>query len=132
MNRSVLAKLGAAGKWTGRLTALLLLLFWGGFFIEHLSEWFLRRGGGHPPVWVWVLQFFHFVLLLGLGLMLKWEKAGAPLVIVGALAFFGGIMLKDSSLETSLFVFALLTMVPIACFAVYWFSRWSERCNVPR
>jgi hypothetical protein len=132
MNRPVLTKLGIAGRWTGRLAALLLLLFWGAFFIEHLSEWFLRRGGAYPPVWVWVLQFFHFVILLGMGLMLKWEKVGAPLVVVGALAFFGGIMLQSSRFETSLFLFALLTMVPIAGFAVYRFSLWKERCRVSR
>jgi hypothetical protein len=73
---------GATGKWTGRLTAL-LLLFWGMFFVEYLSEWFLRSDGSYPPAWVWGGQFLHLVILIGLGMMLKWDKPGTVVMVAG-------------------------------------------------
>jgi hypothetical protein len=42
------------GKWGGRLTAVLLILFWGAFFVEHMSEW------------VWVQQGMHFLTYISL------------------------------------------------------------------
>lgn len=108
---------GATGKWAGRLTALLLLLFWGMFFVEHLSEWFLRGDGRYPPAWVWVQQGFHFVMLVGLGMMFKWDKLGAVVTVIGTTAFFAGI-----GFHTFPFI-ALINLVPIACFAVYWLTK---------
>jgi hypothetical protein len=39
-----------------RLCAAVLFLFWGGFFLEHLQEWFLRADGLLPPASVWIGQ----------------------------------------------------------------------------
>ena len=84
---------GAAGKWAGRSAALLLLLFWGAFFAEHLMEWFLRRDGRYPPPWVWLGQFLHLGMLVGLALMLRWDRLGAIVLAVATAAFFA--MIKD-------------------------------------
>ena len=76
MSEREISVAGVAAKWTGRATAGLLLAFWGMFFVEHLSEWFLRADGRYPPLSVWWPMGFHFLMLVGLALMLKWDKAG--------------------------------------------------------
>jgi hypothetical protein len=115
---AILKVFSAVGKWAGRLTALLLLVFWGAFFVEHLTEWFLRGDGRYPPAWVWRQQSFHLVMLVGLGMMLKWERLGAVVMTIGTLAFFAAIGFH------TLPVIALYNLVPIACFSVYWLARW--------
>ncbi len=111
----------AAGKWGGRLTALLLLLFWGMFFVEHLSEWFLRGDGRYPPAWVSVHELFHFVMLAGLAMMLKWEKAGALVMIIATVAFFGGIGFHGFPW------IALINLAPVGCFGIAWLAEWRLR-----
>jgi hypothetical protein len=118
MNLNAILKVfAAAGKWAGRLTALLLLLFWGTFFLEHLTEWFVRAEGRYPPALVWWQQSFHFMMLAGLGMILKWDQPGAVVMVIGTLAFFATIGFH------TLPVMALYNLVPIACFSVYWLAR---------
>jgi hypothetical protein len=109
--------LATVGKWGGRLTALLVLLLWGAFFVEHLSEWFLRADGRYPPTWVWVQQAFHFAMLAGLALMLKWDRLGTVVMLAASIMFFGFIGLRNFS------YFALINLVPVALFSVYWLAR---------
>ncbi len=111
--------LAGVGKWGGRLTALLLLLFWGAFFVEHLSEWFLRGDGRYPPAWVWVQQAFHLGMLVGLALMVRWEKLGAVMMLISTVAFFSMIGYRGS------LTLPLLNLVPVGCFAIYWLARKS-------
>lgn len=127
MNPTILSGLGVAGKWGGRLIALLLLVFWGAFFVDHLSEWFLQGGGRYPPRRVWIQQFFHLAMLVGFGLMLKWDRLGSVVVLASGTAFFGGILLQDSRFEYRIVLFALASFLPVACFAVYWLSPSSAR-----
>ena len=61
--------LSAVGKWSGRAVALLLFLFWGAFFLEHLFGWFLRADHRYPPAWVWIAQGLHFTMLVGLAMI---------------------------------------------------------------
>jgi hypothetical protein len=109
----------AVGKWGGRLTALLLLLFWGAFFVEHLSEWFLRGDGRYPPAWVWTQQAFHLGMLVGLALMVKWDRLGAAVTVISTVAFFSIIGYHGSP------TLPLLNLLPIACFTVNWLARSS-------
>jgi hypothetical protein len=120
MKQSLRATIPVAGQWAGRIAALLLLLFWGGFFVEHLLEWFLRPDGAYPPPWVWVQQFLHLVILVGFGLMLKWDRLGALLAAGGSLAFFGGLMLRDGELETTFLLLILLNLIPAGFFVPHW------------
>ena len=106
----------AIGKWAGRATALLAFLFWGGFFVEHLTEWFLRPGGRFPPPWVWAGQALHLAMLIGLALMIKWDKLGAAVTVIASVAFFLTIGVWPMP-------FCLMNLVPIACFTVYWLAR---------
>jgi hypothetical protein len=106
-------------KWAGRVAALLLFLFWGAFFIEHLSEWFLRGGGQYPPPRVWAGQALHFCVLAGLALMLKWDRLGAAVTVVSTAAFFLWIGYRGP------LTLPLVNLVPVALFAVYWLARRS-------
>jgi len=113
---AILKLFSTIGRWGGRATALLLLLFWGVFFVEHLMEWFLRAGGRYPPPWVWGQQFFHFVMLVGLGMMVRWERLGAVVMLVATVAFFAGI-------HPNTFPWiALINLLPIGCFGLYWLA----------
>ena len=121
MNSSIASKLSILGKWGGRLAALLLFLFWGAFFIEHLTGWFLSGGSRSLPPQVWVGQILHFAMLAGLGMMLKWDKPGALVMAISTAAFFAWIHPHTFPL------IALINLVPVGCFAVYWLVR--DRAN---
>jgi hypothetical protein len=111
--------ISATGKWGGRVTAALLVLFWGAFFVEHLSEWFLRGDGRYPPVWVWAQQAFHLGMLVGLALMVRWDRRGALVTVISTIAFFSMIGYRGPV------TLPLLNLLPIACFTVYWLARSS-------
>jgi hypothetical protein len=105
-----------SGKWGGRATAVLLFVFWGAFFVEHLSEWFLNAGGHYPPAWVWRQMFAHFAMLAGLALMWKWDRLGSLVVSIATVGFFGGI-------ELSSFPYiALLNLIPVVLFSLRWIA----------
>ncbi len=108
--------IGKASLWFGRVTAVVLFLFWGAFFVEHTAEWFLRGDGQLPPAWVAVQHGFHFLMLVGLAAMLKWDKLGAVVLTVATFAFFGFIGLRGFPW------IALLNLIPLLGFGVYWMS----------
>jgi hypothetical protein len=101
-------------RWLGRTLALLLLLFWGTFFLEHLSEWFRNPVGAPPPTWVWISQMLHLGMLVGLALSLRWDRLGAIVTALGTTAFFASI-----GMHSFPFI-ALLNLLPIACFTASW------------
>jgi len=83
--------------WSARVLAVLVFLFWGAFFLEHLSwffkpfaEWpsIFKPVAEWPPARVWLLQLAHLAMLIGLLVLLRWELAGSALTIVSALVFF--------------------------------------------
>ncbi len=75
-------------RWTARLLAAGLFLFWGGFFVAHLVEWFVKPFPATPPAFVWLGQVAHLLILLGLLALWRWEVAGSVLVVAAALVFF--------------------------------------------
>jgi hypothetical protein len=74
--------------WVARLSAGLLLLFWGAFFVEHLQEWFLRADGRLPPASVWIAQLLHLLMLIGLATSVVRPVWGAPVTAVSTILFF--------------------------------------------
>jgi hypothetical protein len=104
----------AFGPLGGRITAALLLLLWGAFFIEHTQEWFLGGVARQPPGWVLALHAAHFAMLAGLGLMWRWERTGALVFVVASAAFFGGIGVHRFP------AIALINLLPVALFAIAW------------
>jgi hypothetical protein len=108
--------LGAAAfTWIGRGLALLLFLFWGTFFLEHLSEWFLHPARGLPPARVWVAMLFHLGMLVGLLLMLGWDQVGCAATLIATAAFFAVMGFRSFP------YLALLNLAPFPFFAAAWF-----------
>jgi len=105
------------GKWGGRAAAVLLFLFWGAFFVEHLSEWFISAGGHYPPAWVWLQMFAHFAMLAGLALMVKWDRLGSLVLAIATVGFFGGIGLRSFP------YIALLNLIPVVLFSLRWIAE---------
>src|SRR5208283_4002203 len=118
MNERAIRILGASCKWTGRALSLLLLVFWGLFFVEHMKEWFLRPHGPYPPAWVWRQQAFHFLMLVALGVALRWDKLGALLLVLTTAGFFG-LMPRWNGFPW----IAFLNLAPVVFFAVYWLTQ---------
>jgi hypothetical protein len=73
---------------SARMLAVALFFFWGAFFVEHLWQWFIEPLPQTPPASVWIAQLLHFLLLAGLVIGFKWERAGGVLVIVASVLFF--------------------------------------------
>ena len=101
-------------RWLGRGLALLLFLFWGAFFVEHLAEWFSHPQAAPPPLRAWVAQGLHLVMLIGLALMLRRDRLGAVVTALGTAAFFAAIGYHGFP------YIALINLLPIACFVVAW------------
>ena len=75
--------------WSGRAVATLLAIFWGVFFLEHLSEWYVHRGtSAFPPPWVTMAMVAHFGMIVGLLLMVRWRLWGALVTVAATAAFF--------------------------------------------
>ncbi|MCC6675685.1 MAG: hypothetical protein IT436_00950 [Phycisphaerales bacterium] len=95
-------------KWLGRGLALLLVLFWGAFFIEHLNEWY-RQPQGYPPPWVTIAMGFHLGMIVGLLLSLRWDRLGVLITIISTVGF----MVASGAVIPLM----LINLAPAACFA---------------
>ena len=112
--------------WSGRLLALGLFLFWGGFFVAHLLQWFFHPTKGFPPTWVWLAQLAHLTILVGLVTIWRWQVIGSILTIVGSLAFFGGLAISEAiagKTYVTLVEFLAVTILPALLTLVCWFAR---------
>lgn len=116
--------IGTVGLWSGRVTAGLLLLFWGAFFVAHTAEWF-RGDGRFPPTWVLRQHGFHFLMLVGLATMLKWDKLGAVVLTLSTCAFFVFLGFRGFPW------IALVNLIPLVCFGVYWAAERATPQSVP-
>ncbi len=112
-------RLGQGALWTGRGLSLLLFLFWGAFFVEHMGEWFIAPKQGYPPPHVWVAQALHASILAGLLMMLRWDRVGTLLMAASTVAFFSVIGMNRFPWV------ALLNTLPLPFFLLYW--RMSRR-----
>jgi hypothetical protein len=110
-------------SWTARLLALGLFLLWGAFFVEHMQEWFLRPKVGFPPPCVWGQQLAHLVMLIGLLMLLRWELAGATVTILGAVAFFGGLMIIAGAKGLPMIAFLAVTIIPALLSLGCWYAH---------
>ena len=104
-------------SWIGRFTAMLLFFLWGAFFIEHLTEWF--SDAGHlPPFSVFLIQFFHLMMLLGYIAVFKWRIVGSVIIIVSAFIFFALIGAK------AMLSFFAISIIPAVIFLfVFYFDK---------
>jgi hypothetical protein len=106
-------------RWIARLSAAVLFLFWGGFFVEHLTEWFIAPLPRTPPPAVWLAQLLHFLILAGLVIGWRWELAGGLLVIAASVLFF----IDKAPL------FIPLTIVPGILFLFCWYASRGQPKN---
>jgi hypothetical protein len=75
-----------AARWVARGSGVVLFLFWGSFFVHHLS-WFTDPDRW-PPMWVFAFQGLHLLMLAGLVVGWRWELLGGALVLLPAAPFF--------------------------------------------
>lgn len=108
-------------RWIGRGLCIALFILWGAFFIEHLS-FFTLTGGDQPPLYVWLLQLVHGLLLISYLICLKFERIGSIGILVFGLIFF---------LSTGAVWYLLaLSLSPILFFAYGWTrSRWMTKTS---
>ncbi len=99
--------------WLARISAVLMFVFWGGFFLEHLIQWFLRQDGLVPPPYVWLGQLFHLAMLIGLGLIVLWPGWGAAVTVASTILFFCSIGYNGFP------YIALLNLSPVVLATVY-------------
>ena len=104
-------------RWTARTLGLLLLLFWGAFFVEHLVEWFSSAGPTPPMRVVWI-SLAHLVMLAGFLVAWKRELAGSVMIVIGALAFFSQAAGRNFPL------FFGISVIPAVLYFYYW---WETR-----
>ncbi len=101
-------------KWIGRALVLLVFFLLGAFFVEHTREWFIAPRPLAPPLKVWVGHGLHFLILAGLLVSLRWPPAGAALVVLSSLAFFGAFAGGKWP------VFSLITCLPVLLLLFCW------------
>ena len=101
-------------SWFGKITAVLLFLLWGAFFVEHLTEWF--KDAGHLPTWsVFLIQFFHLLMLVGYIAVFKWKILGSVLIILGAFIFFASLGAKV------MITFFAISIIPAGIFLLLFY-----------
>lgn len=112
-------------KWIGVTISLVLFLFWGAFFISHLSAWFLNSESALPPMHIWISMALHLLMLIGLAMTIKWDKLGVLITLIGTIAFFSSIGYRGFP------YIALLNELPFIFLGMYWLIRNYE-CNHKR
>lgn len=71
---------------SAQLLCLILFVAWGYLFIRHV-HWFLPPEAS-PPVWIWIGQGVHLLLLVSYMVPFWNEKAGSIFMTVTAFVFF--------------------------------------------
>lgn len=104
-------RLSLALRWTARVSAALLVVFWGAFFVSHLSEWFIAPAVSWPPPGVWVAMALHGAMILGLLTLLRWELFGAALTTIATLGFYLAIAPPTGARSP---VIVLISLIPAA------------------
>ena len=107
--------------WSARTLSLLLFLFWGAFFVEHLQ--FFWNGPGQPPIIVYFITTFHLLLLLSY-MVAAWKHFfGSILMVVTGLVFF---VLTSGKMFLP---FYLISIVPASFYLYYWKNTKDNTMN---
>lgn len=97
-------------RWVARIWSVGLVLFWGAFLAEHVSEWLIRPDRW-PPAWVVLTVAAHAATVAGLLAGWRWELAGGSVALAGAILFLAG--------KAQASIAPLLMMVTIAPAAIW-------------
>lgn len=103
------------------IVAVGVAVLWLGFFIEHLTEWFV--GVLAPPLLVWAAQLAHLGILAGLLASLRWRLVGSIVTAASAVLFFALTVWPP---VPELFV---PTIVPAGLFLAAWMLGRSPRAQ---
>ncbi len=98
------------------VTAGLLFVLWGMFFIEHLAMFKSAEAASLPTV-VWVAQILHGLLLVGYMLVYKWPRLACVVITVTAIPFFALTADQNAVLYT------LISLIPVYLLGYLW---WKE------
>ena len=104
-----------------RVLSGMLFILWGSFFIDHLEWFFTSPSEQSPPMFVWVMQSFHLLLLVGYGISLKWEKVGSAIVVVSAVIFFTSVA------KTNAIPFVIVSCFPVLLFMYCWMKEKNSK-----
>jgi hypothetical protein len=96
-------------------------VLWFGFFMEHLTQWFI--GAQAPPLLVWAAQLAHLGILVGLLASLRWRLAGSILTAASVLLFFA------LTVWPPIPVLFIPTVAPAALFLAAWMLGRSPRAQ---
>jgi hypothetical protein len=113
-------------RWTGRVLALALFLFWGAKFVEHLQDGFLHSVKELSPVGVWLANLAHLTFLVGLVALWRWPLTGSLLTILGAFSYFGGLAISETTKGKpclSCLGFLAVTIIPALLTLACWSAR---------
>jgi hypothetical protein len=110
-------------RWVARGLATALLLFWGAFFVAHLS-WFAQPDQ-LPPLWVFLTMGLHLLMLAGLLVGWRWEVPGALLVLAAAVPFFW------VSAGPNFFLFTAVTSLPAVLWLTAGLAEWRGKTAGP-
>lgn len=102
-------------RWIARISGLCLFVFWGGFFVQSVSERVIIPFP--PPLDVWIDEVIFFIMLAGFVVALKWEVVGSILIISGAFVFFIIMPVREP-------LFFIVTIVPAI---LYLFCAWRTK-----
>lgn len=103
----------------GRVLCAGLFLLWGMFFIEHLGM-FSQASGELPPLYVWLVQIAHGLLLISYLVCFKFDKPGSLGILLFGLTFFISV--------GAAWYLLVLSLSPILFFAYGWLrSRWMTK-----
>lgn len=105
-------------KWIRRLGALLFAGLLGAFFIEHIGEWYTHPDQGFPPAWVGGVMLAHLAMIIGLLTLLRWERLGSLITVLGTLAFLGIFALARHTMHLPYIV--LYCLAPVGIVALEW------------
>ncbi len=98
--------------WSARTLSMLLFLFWGAFFIEHLQFFWSEQQ--QPPFWVYLVTGFHLLLLISYVISFWKYLLGSILMVISGLVFF--IMTSGKMFLP----FYLISIVPAGFYLYYW------------
>ncbi len=106
-------------KWLRRVTAAALFLLWGAFLLEHIQEWYMHPAQGFPPWWVGLSMVCHLGVLVGLLVILRWDRLGALITLLATLGFLGAIALGKGN-TSNLPAIVLVNLAPVGFAVLSW------------
>lgn len=103
-------------RWIGRIFCVILFLLMGAFFVEHLS--LASTQSGEIASGFVLNLLFHFGLLCGYLVSLRWEKAGSVMIVLFSLLFL--IYLR---IPRQFWFFFLTFISPVYFYGYVWFRQ---------